>query len=233
MISNAREPQHWARVTRFMMGLVALFSLFGVVVLLALAFGPARVLGWEPIVITSDSMAPRIHRGDVVVIEPFDHRRLGPGTVVTFQDPSRSGYVTHRIVAVKSDGTYTTSGDANVARDSTPVTPDRIQGVGRLLVPRIGMVTLWWRSRSWTPLTVSALCLLGSAWAIRFALHDRFDPWREGRDAVRVRPSRALSTPVMLLAFATATALSAWAPTTSDAAFTSSVDNAASYFSTP
>ncbi len=105
---------------------------------------PAVGLGWHPVVITSGSMEPLIRPGDVVLTGDVPPERLGPGTVITFEDPARNGSLTtHRIVGVTSDGDYRTRGDANGVSDSTPVPPDAVVGVGRLLVPMIGLPPLW------------------------------------------------------------------------------------------
>ena len=233
MVTGEREQRrhHGAQVIRFVVGLVALFSLSSVIFVSVLVSGPQLVLGWEPLVVTGDSMAPRIHRGDVVVIEPFDHQRLAPGTVVVFQNPARGEDVTHRIVALNDDGTYVTRGDANEARDSTPLTPDRIQGTGRLLVPRAGMAAVWLGSRSWGPLTAFGGFLLWSACAMRFAMYDRFNPWRDpSARPAGPRFGGSWAMPVVLVVVMTATALSTSASNTSDASFTTTVENVASYF---
>lgn len=104
---------------------------------------PTVVLGWQPITIISGSMAPAVQPGHVVVVEPFSGQELGPGTVVTYRDGTQDRLVTHRIAAVDEDGTITTKGDANAVDDPVPLTPDRIVGVGRLVVPAAGLPSLW------------------------------------------------------------------------------------------
>jgi len=106
---------------------------------------PTMILGWSPMVVTSGSMQPSIRAGDVVLVEEVDHL-VGAGTVIAFDDGG--GPVIHRVVAVSSDGAYTTKGDANSANDSTLVSADRTIGQGRLLVPYIGLAKVtgwaWW-----------------------------------------------------------------------------------------
>lgn len=105
---------------------------------------PTGILGLRPMLVTSGSMSPLIRTGDVVLVGDHDAADLAPGTVVTFHDASRDGrLVTHRIDAVGDDGTYTTRGDANAAPDARPVRPADIVGVGRLLVPMIGIPLTW------------------------------------------------------------------------------------------
>ncbi len=99
---------------------------------------PALALGWVPLVVTSGSMKPAIDRGDVVLIEPGAFARRGH--VVAFIGPNGAP-VLHRLQDINSDGTFVTRGDANEQPDSTPVS--RINGVGRLLIPGLGLLTMW------------------------------------------------------------------------------------------
>ena len=102
-------------------------------------------VGWEPMVVTTGSMQPAINTGDIVLsAPPEDGARLDVGTVITFEDPVRPGeLITHRIDTVNPDDTYTTRGDANSSADSYEVTTDELTGVGRLLVPAVGLPRVW------------------------------------------------------------------------------------------
>jgi signal peptidase I len=101
------------------------------------------LLGWHPVVITGGSMAPQIQLGDVVMLA--DARgEVEAGLVITYPDPVRPGaLVTHRIDRVLEDGTYRTRGDANRVPDPASVDPSEVLGVGRLLVPAIGLPAAW------------------------------------------------------------------------------------------
>ncbi len=183
--------------TRFSVGLLALFVVNTLVWLLAWATIPA-LLGWKPLAITSGSMEPAIRSGDVVVAAPHTGEGLGPGTVIVFQDPTGVGLVTHRIVDVAPTGEYITGGDANGPNDSTPVRPGQVVGVGRLLVPLVGNPLVWaWEDR-WGQLILAAVVALGAGWCSRWALLDRFDPWkmpppdRESGSRHRPHPRRTL-----------------------------------------
>ena len=131
-----------SRKARFGTGLAALAALAGLAWLVVLAVVTPVVLGWKSAVITSGSMQPALHRGDVVLAERYDGRLLGAGTVVIFKDPER-GLITHRIRVALDDGTYATKGDANQSADSRPLRGDSIVATGRAVVPRIGIVTVF------------------------------------------------------------------------------------------
>ena len=123
---------------------------------------PTLFMGWKPMAIDSGSMGPSIHTGDVVLVSPFTGEPLQPGRVVTFADPAEPDrLVTHRVAAVNDDGTYRTKGDANTDADSTPLMPEQIHGVGRLVVPRVGVPVVWLAQGSYAAL---------AAWAVSVAL---------------------------------------------------------------
>jgi signal peptidase len=124
-------------------------------------------------------MSPSIGVGDVVVASSHNGRGLGPGTVVIFNDPARSGLLTHRIKSVNPDGSYVTYGDANRGPDSTPLHPEQIVGVGRLLVPFIGLPMTWYWASAWGKLafwvtgTLLALWLAGYAFLPKVQASDQ------------------------------------------------------------
>ncbi|MCB1002831.1 MAG: signal peptidase I [Acidimicrobiales bacterium] len=126
------------------------------------------LVGWSPMVIATGSMQPSINPGDIIMSgEPEDGGRgLEVGTVITFPDPVRpGGLLTHRITGVNEDGTYETRGDANAVADSYEVEPAEIRGVGRLLVPAVGLPRIWLQEGDLLPLGIWALGTLLAVWA--------------------------------------------------------------------
>lgn len=114
--------------------------------------------GLTPTLIVSESMTPSISAGDLVLTGRSGADDLLPGQVITFTDPARSErLLTHRIASVNDDGTYRTRGDANRDEDSTEVAPDAVRGVGKLVVPVLGMPVIWVRSGLWLPIVLWAL----------------------------------------------------------------------------
>lgn len=126
--------------------LVCWFYLSIVACLVVWVFVVRLLVGWTPMVVTSGSMQPSINPGDIILSgAPEDGGEgLEEGTVITFTDPVRpGGTLTHRIERVTADGTYVTRGDANVAADSYEVAPGDVEGVGRLLIPAVGLPKVW------------------------------------------------------------------------------------------
>jgi hypothetical protein len=119
----------------------------------------------------------------VLVAEPYQGQALQPGWVVVFHDPGGSGLVSHRLEAVNDDGTLTTWGDANPAPDSTPLRPEAVVGVGRVLVPWVGWPTVWAGRHDTSSLLFATLALLAVLYMARWGMLVRFDPWQGRIDA--------------------------------------------------
>lgn len=165
------------REARFYGGLVGLFVVHVTIWLALWSVVPALAFGWSPLVLTSDSMAPTLRTGDVVIAAPHDGSVLGPGTVVLFNDPAGSGQVTHRIVSVGEDGAYVTRGDANRLQDSTPLHAEDVVGVGRILVPLIGSPLVWWWAGMWWKVALWLAGIVFCLWLSRYALFPTLAPW--------------------------------------------------------
>jgi signal peptidase I len=117
--------------------ILSLFGWFAAFVTVPLAFG------WRSAVVISDSMLPRIHPGDVVLMPQNDHR-LAVGQVVTFRSADHPGEtITHRLEAHNANGTWTTHGDFNATPDTTALRENQIVGKPSLLVPYAGILTYW------------------------------------------------------------------------------------------
>ena len=171
---------------RFYFGLAGLFISMTSVLLAIWAIVPEVGWSWSSVVITSGSMTPSIAPGDVIVAAPHDGRGLGPGTVVVFQDAGGHGLVTHRIAAVNEDGTYQTKGDANRVNDSTPLSPEQVVGVGKLMIPLVGLPVLWTLTGAWLSFGVWAGVMVLAVWSARFALLEKYDPWPPSPSVERI-----------------------------------------------
>lgn len=152
------------------LGILCWFYLSVVAFLFAWVVIVWTVVGWSPMVITTGSMQPAINPGDIVLTAPpGGGADLTEGAVITFEDPVRPGQlVTHRIDTVNSDGSYTTQGDANSAADSYEIQPEQITGIGRLLVPLVGLPRVWMEEGRLVLLVGWVLATLGALWG---ALH--------------------------------------------------------------
>lgn len=130
------------------------------------------VAGWQSSMIMSDSMAPAIRAGDVVVAQPRTDAR--PGQVVVADDPDHAGRTrTHRLDLVRPDGMLVLRGDANAEADSSPVTRSDLHGIARLRVPYVALPAVWLRTErevaagGWLLVTILAILLAPSGGARR------------------------------------------------------------------
>lgn len=108
------------------------------------------IWGWKTTTVMSDSMAPSVRAGDIVVAMPVADPAASPGRVLLFDDPDHPGHLRlHRLVGPTSEGLLITRGDANATTDSTPVSPDDVHGVAVLRAPAVGLPFVWAREGRW------------------------------------------------------------------------------------
>jgi signal peptidase I len=122
--------------------------------------------GLSGAVVQSSSMEPHIHTGDVVLSRKLPSAaRLPLGRVITFQAPTGSahrGDVLHRLVAINSNGSLVTKGDANARPDSTPLARRDIISRACILVPWIGLPSYWVGAGAFLPLGIWVLITMAA-----------------------------------------------------------------------
>jgi signal peptidase I len=149
------EPRLWTW-RRLVAVTVAKAVLVGLLGLAAWGALPA-VIGWHPTTVSSGSMMPRLHVGDVAVSRPLGSGVPPLTSVLLFQDPDHPGRLRmHRFVRLDDDGLLITRGDANPADDSTPVSLGAVLGIGTLRVPWIALPIVWLREGQWLYLALVA-----------------------------------------------------------------------------
>lgn len=128
---------------------------------------PPSVFGYTPLVVLSGSMddgkPDAIKVGDLIFVRNVDPTRLQVNDVIAFMEGDYA--VTHRIIAVNEDGSYTTQGDANNVQDATPVTPEHVIGQYYNKVTGLGNLVLFIQS------TTGMLVCVGIPLAI-FVIYD-------------------------------------------------------------
>jgi signal peptidase I len=118
--------------------------------------------GWTTTTVMSDSMAPSVRTGDIVVAMPLSDPAAFIGRVILFDDPDHPGLLRlHRLVAPTSDGLLITRGDANAAADSSPVAPENVRGLAVLRTPALGMPYVWAREGRWELILVATAAVVG------------------------------------------------------------------------
>ncbi len=151
------------RLVRSATGFVAYLYLAVVLLLGAWLLIITFTTGWRPVVITGGSMQPTLRVGDVLLVEDHPDDLLGQRSVITFQPRRGSEAVTHRIQEVLPESqTYITKGDANDEADSDPVSPAQVLGVGRLVIPGLGLPLIWLQGGNLGALGALAVLSIGA-----------------------------------------------------------------------
>lgn len=118
-----------------------------VTVLVALGVVGARAFGVRTLVEQSESMAPVITTGDLIVSRDTPAVDAAPGEVITFPDVTRPGVtLTHRVVSVRRVGdvlVFDTQGDANTGHEQWTAGPRATIGRTVTVVPRAGTLLGW------------------------------------------------------------------------------------------
>jgi signal peptidase I len=119
----------WRRLTAAVVGLAVLAGAW-------YTFAPPALGGDASYVVTDGvSMRPKIHAGDLAIVRPAGHYRVGD--IVAYHSTTLHVVVLHRIVAVSSRG-YTFRGDNNSWPDPGPVAGSQLVGKLWLLAPGVG-----------------------------------------------------------------------------------------------
>jgi signal peptidase I len=122
-----------------------------------------RAAGWQPSVVMTGSMEPRLNPGDVVLSAPASALTVHPGEIILVTNPAMPSHqLMHRFVRFTPDGDLITKGDANPNEDSTPVPPRLVHGLPRLRLPYVGLGVLWLRDHAWRQLGIALLVILAS-----------------------------------------------------------------------
>ena len=96
--------------------------------------------GVFPLIVLTDSMAPEILGGDLIICHTVEEDNIKEGDIIAFFDPAGNGtsIVTHRVTEVtEQDGelAFKTKGDANNAEDKLLVPADDVAGVYQNRIP--------------------------------------------------------------------------------------------------
>ena len=110
------------------------------ILLFSALFMVPRLFGITPYIVQSGSMEPLIQTGAVAFIDERNTSNVSVGDIVTFEigNEDTTVLVTHRVVKRNSDGTLTTTGDANDAIDIISITPNQIVGKYVMSIPKVG-----------------------------------------------------------------------------------------------
>lgn len=113
------------------------------IVILMICFG-VGLFPIEPLVIASNSMAPKIYKGDIVIIQDKDVSEVKKGDIIRYKMDGY--YVVHRVVMINEDEEgnrqFITKGDNNEDIDLYPVKEYQYAGTIKFDIPYLGYPTL-------------------------------------------------------------------------------------------
>ena len=100
--------------------------------------------GYSPLIVLTDSMYPTIKSGDLIIVRSAKPSEVQVNDIISFFDPEsdNNSVVTHRLMAIQPDGSFTTKGDANNTED-TPIPAANLVGVYKLRIAGAGNVAMF------------------------------------------------------------------------------------------
>jgi signal peptidase len=147
--------ERWERRLAGAAVLPARTVLLALAVLLMWAAVPTG-FGWRADAMVSESMAPAVRGGDVLLTRLGPAQRVHTGDIVLLRDPDRPrAALVRRVVGWAPDGALLTRGH------STPVPASTVLGVVRVRVPYLALPAVWWSERDYLALASAAAGLLG------------------------------------------------------------------------
>jgi len=100
---------------------------------------------FQPALVGSGSMEPKMYPGDVVIIAKVQADNIETGDVIQFRVPEEVT-IMHRVIEIQeTEGgskVFITKGDANDQPDSEPVLPDNVVGKAVLTIPKVGWASV-------------------------------------------------------------------------------------------
>lgn len=95
----------------------------------------------------SNSMSPKIDKGDAVIIKKVKNSEIKMGNVIAYENSKNGKIIIHRLVEIEEDDNgkvqYVTKGDANKNVDSVKVTYKKIKGVVKLKIKYIAWPSIY------------------------------------------------------------------------------------------
>lgn len=112
---------------------------------------------------SSDSMAPDITTGSIIIVKKSDRYNVGDAISFYSKESGKEEIVTHRITGIGGN-VYVTKGDANQVQDREIVLPRLVIGKVERVIPYLGYVVGFAKSFPGTLITIilPALFIVGT-----------------------------------------------------------------------
>ena len=132
------------------------------------------VFGYKPFIVMSGSMLTKIDIGDLVFVKEVDPNSLKVNDIIAFRD-AKNTVTTHRIInIIDSNGklSFETKGDSNNIKDEKMVTPERIEGIYKFKISKLGKFILYIQEPSGFSVMILIILVVG---AFMFIFESRND----------------------------------------------------------
>lgn len=127
---------------------IAMILIVFIIVFISLIGVGAIYISSNTNVVVSESMAPALHRGDIVIVDK-NPDNIQVGDIVVYNAVWFSKPVIHRVIAIKNDSNgntvYQMKGDNLSMPDPKLVSKNQIISKAVKIIPKIGYITLWIR----------------------------------------------------------------------------------------
>ena len=133
-------------------------------ILVIIIFMVPRLFGIIPFIVLSGSMEKEIKTGAIAYVNTnYKRENIQVGDIIAFT--SGNAQVTHRVVSINEDNTYTTKGDANENVDFKNVKFGDYKGKTIFSIPYLGYIVSFIQTKNGY-LIIFALVLLNLAYII-------------------------------------------------------------------
>lgn len=117
--------------------------IMAVFILICILLSTPKLWGFQIFAVTSGSMEPEIHTGDVIYVRQVPFMKLQKGDVISYSLNQGKTVVTHRVKKIdRKNGLLQTKGDANKEADYNWIDRDTVLGTVQYTIPKLGYVAL-------------------------------------------------------------------------------------------
>lgn len=112
-------------------------------ILVGILLSVPKLWGFQIFTVTSGSMEPKIHTGDIIYVKNTPFQKLQKGDVITYSLNQGRTIVTHRVEKIdQKNGLLKTKGDANKEEDHVWIDRETVLGTVKYILPGLGYVAL-------------------------------------------------------------------------------------------
>ena len=147
---------------------ISIFQMMSMIigVTLIVLFLIPTIFGIKPYIVRSGSMENEIKTGSVAYVNTkIGVQEIQVGDIIAFKVGNEQ--VTHRVIAINEDNTFTTKGDANETEDMAPVMFENYRGKTIFSIPYLGRIMSAFKTKigcfiTFTVIGLNIVCIIFS-----------------------------------------------------------------------